>query len=51
MITTVAGNGIEGYSGDGGPATDAQLNGPRDVEIGTDGVIYIADTNNHASGR
>ena len=47
VIITVVGNGIAGYSGDGGPATDAQLNGPRDVEIGTDGAIYIADTNNH----
>jgi hypothetical protein len=46
-ITTVAGNGIEGYSGDGGPATSAQLNWPRDMVVRADGSLYIADTNNH----
>jgi RHS repeat-associated protein len=43
-ITTVAGTGTNGYSGDGGPATEAQLYGPSDVAIGADGSIYIADT-------
>jgi glucose/arabinose dehydrogenase len=47
IITTMAGNGTEGYSGDGGPATSAQLNRPRDVEVGEDGSLYIADTNNN----
>lgn len=48
IITTVAGNGIEGYSGDGGPATKASLSEIRDVVVGPDGSIYIADTfNNH----
>ena len=46
-ITTAAGNGTEGYSGDGGPATQAQLNWPRDMAMGTDGSLYIADTINH----
>lgn len=46
-ITTVAGNGTEGYSGDGGPAIRAQLNWPRDMAMGADGSLYIADTNNH----
>lgn len=44
-ITTVAGNGTLGATGDGGPATDATLNGLADVAVGADG-IYIADTEN-----
>jgi sugar lactone lactonase YvrE len=46
-ITTVAGNGTAGYSGDGGPALAAALNFPRDVEVTGDGRLYIADTDNH----
>lgn len=46
IISTVAGNGIEGYSGDGGPATDAQLYRPRSVYVDVAGNIYIADTFN-----
>jgi sugar lactone lactonase YvrE len=46
VITTVAGTGTPGTMGDGGPATMAQLNGPTDVEIGPDGTLYIADTQN-----
>ena len=47
IITTIAGTGIKGYSGDGGLATEAMLNGPRDVKVSLDGTIYIADTENH----
>jgi DNA-binding beta-propeller fold protein YncE len=46
IITTVAGNGSPGFSGDGGAATDAQLNNPVDVEVAADGSLYIADTYN-----
>ncbi len=46
IITTVAGNGIEGYSGDGGPATDAQLSIPRGLAVDAQGSLYIADTSN-----
>ena len=45
-ISTVAGDGASGYGGDGGPATSAQINAPRDVAVDSDGNIYIADTNN-----
>lgn len=46
-VTTIAGNGTMGFSGDGGPATEAALNLPRDLELGPDGRLYLADTNNH----
>ena len=46
-ITTIAGTGEAGYSGDGGPATQAQLNTPSDVAVAPNGTIYIADTMNN----
>jgi hypothetical protein len=46
IITTVAGNGLNGYSGDGGPATSAKLNGPEGVAVDDLGNIYITDENN-----
>jgi sugar lactone lactonase YvrE len=45
-ITTVAGNGTPGYSGDSGPATSAQLNYPNGVAVDAAGNLYIADTDN-----
>lgn len=45
-ITTVAGNGTSGFSGDNGQATAAQLSFPDDVAVATDGTIYIADSSN-----
>ncbi|WP_295433562.1 PKD domain-containing protein [uncultured Thiodictyon sp.] len=50
-ITTVAGNGQAGFSGDGGPATAASLYGPQGVEIGPDGSLLIADTYNYRVRR
>ena len=47
-IGTVAGNGSTGYSGDGGPAVKAQLNGPQGVAVDAAGNLYIADTENNA---
>jgi sugar lactone lactonase YvrE len=47
FITTVAGNGIHGFSGDGGPATSAALNFPSGVAVDAAGDLYIADNGNH----
>ena len=46
IMTTVAGTGQRGYSGDGGPATKAKLNGPLGVVFDAAGDMYIADENN-----
>ncbi len=46
IITTVAGNGTCGFSGDGGPATQASLFFPRDVAVGPDQGLYLADSVN-----
>ena len=45
-ITTVAGNGVGGFSGDGGPATNASLRLPSGVAVDSTGTLYIADTGN-----
>jgi len=46
-ITTIAGTGEPGYSGDGGPATEAALDNPRTLALGPDGRLYIADERNN----
>ncbi len=51
IITTIAGTGTAGYNGDGIPATSAQLNFPRDVEVAPNGAIYIADSDNNRVRR
>jgi len=48
IISTIAGTGSSGYSGDGGPATSAQLHGPRGLALDEGGNLYIADTFNSA---
>jgi sugar lactone lactonase YvrE len=46
-VTTIAGTGSGGFAGDEGPALDAQLNFPQDVELGPDGNLYFCDANNN----
>jgi sugar lactone lactonase YvrE len=47
-ITTIAGTGEAGFSGDGGPAASAQVNAPRDLELSADGkTLFFADTDNN----
>ena len=48
IITTVAGSGVAGYRGDGGPAAQAQLNQPASVALDSNGNLYIADEGNNA---
>jgi len=50
-ILTVAGNGTAGYSGDGGPATKAQLSSPSFVAVDRTGNLYITDSNNKCIRR
>jgi len=47
VIATVAGTGIQGYTGNGGPAVDAKLSLPQGVALDSAGNLYIADTGNH----
>ena len=47
VITTIAANGNNGYSGDGGAATSATLNQPTGVAVAASGNIYIADFKNN----
>src|ERR1019366_4147209 len=43
VITTVAGNGTNGFGGDNGPATSAQLNGPSGLAVDSAGNLFITD--------
>lgn len=50
-ITRFAGTGKKGFTGDGGPATDATFDGPKEIDIDPAGNVYIADTENEAIRR
>jgi len=50
-ITTVAGNGMAGMRGDGGPGTQAHLSYPAGLALDASGTVYIADTGNHRIRR
>jgi len=43
IISTIAGNGVQNYFGDGGPATNAELNSPSGIAVSKMGIIYCAD--------
>ena len=47
VITTIAGTGVQGFSGDGSAATTAELDSPAGVALANNGTIYIADSHNH----
>jgi uncharacterized protein (TIGR03437 family) len=47
VITTIAGTGARGYTGDGGPALAARLDGPAGLYLAPDGTLYVADSLNH----
>jgi sugar lactone lactonase YvrE len=51
IITTVAGTGAKGYSGDGGSDLKATFNGPKGIRCDKDGNIYVVDCENHAIRR
>ncbi len=51
ILTVVAGNGLQGFSGDGGPATSASLNRPRGLAVDASGNLYIADQDNNRIRR
>ena len=48
VISTIAGTGAEGYSGDGGPAPKATFRGPKGIRADKAGNLYVVDTENHA---
>jgi sugar lactone lactonase YvrE len=48
IISTIAGTGVEGYKGDGGPGIQAQLAYPEGIAVDTAGNVYVADTMNNA---
>ncbi|MBS0202966.1 MAG: hypothetical protein JSS49_08730 [Planctomycetes bacterium] len=50
-VTTVVGTGVKGFSGDGGPATAAQINNVYAVARGPDGWLYLCDMDNHRIRR
>lgn len=51
VLTTVAGTGEAGYSGDGGPATEARFKQPHSIQFGPEGDLYVCDIGNHVIRR
>jgi len=50
-ITTIAGTGTAGFSGDDGPGTAGQINNPYGLTIGPDGALYFCEVDNHRVRR
>src|SRR5438094_9897666 len=46
-MTTIAGNGVRGYGGDGGPAVNAAMNMPHELVFDGNGNLYVAERDNH----
>ncbi|HEV2689634.1 MAG TPA: IPT/TIG domain-containing protein, partial [Bryobacteraceae bacterium] len=46
-VTTIAGTGVAGFSGDGGPAAAAQLNSPTGLAVDATGIVWVADSGNN----
>jgi streptogramin lyase len=51
IISTIAGNGQPGYSGDGGPAIKAQFKQPHSIQFGPEGALFVCDIGNHVIRR
>lgn len=51
MVATVAGDGVEGFSGDGGAATAAAIDSPSGIALDPSGNLFLADTHNHRVRR
>ena len=51
IVTTIAGTGVSGFSGDGGPAIKAELNSPEGLAVDSAGNVFVADTDNHRIRR
>ncbi|MDO8644902.1 MAG: hypothetical protein Q7S00_08070, partial [bacterium] len=47
IIVTVAGNGTAGFSGDAGPSLEAQFNAPIDIDVDSEGHVYVVDRDNY----
>jgi hypothetical protein len=47
QLQVVAGTGIPGWAGDGGPAVDARLDTPRSIAVSSDGTIFVGDDGEH----
>ena len=47
-ISLIAGNGKKGFTGNGGPAKEATLSGPKGIAIAPNGNVYLADTESHS---
>ena len=46
ILTTVAGDGTDGFGGDGGPAATSPVDDPAGIAVASDGTVYVADSNN-----